>query len=178
MEVERVWSKTNTHALDNAVKALLEEERGQYDSKFRTVLSYVTLIGASVLLLSATLWYFWRRRNKRIIAEKERELAELEEMLSDATEEVIELAKKNGSTKALRFKGENPLRLHKTIPPLPCCGRRFGHLHPLRISPAASQSVPALLRLASWYHGVCAQIRQSRSRSCFPRDSSVSPRRI
>ena len=55
MEVEREWSKTNTHALDNAVKALLEEERGQYDSKFRTVLSYVTIIGASVLLLSAML---------------------------------------------------------------------------------------------------------------------------
>ncbi len=86
IEVERELTKTNTHALDNAVKALLEEERGQYDSKFRTTLSYVMIIGASVILLTLLLWYFWRKRNKRIIAEKESELAALEEKLSDAAE--------------------------------------------------------------------------------------------
>lgn len=103
IEVERELTKTNTHALDNAVKALLEEERGQYDSKFRTTLSYVMIIGASVILLTLLLWYFWRKRNKRIIAEKDSELATLEEKLSDAAIEVIELAKKNDDAFLIRF---------------------------------------------------------------------------
>lgn len=103
IELEKELNAANTNALDNAVRALLEEERGQSNSRVSAIILTVILIGA-LLILSATLFgYFWRKRNKRIIAEKENEVAELEGKLSDAAKEVIELARKNDDAFLIRF---------------------------------------------------------------------------
>jgi DNA-binding CsgD family transcriptional regulator len=71
--------------------------------RFRVTLFYIAISAAAFILLTLLLWYSWRKRNKKIIAEKESEVAELEGKLSDAAKEVIALAKKNDDAFLVRF---------------------------------------------------------------------------
>ena len=50
MELEEELSTTNVNALDNAVQALLENERQQQSTQFRSTLLLVGIIAAVVLL--------------------------------------------------------------------------------------------------------------------------------
>src|SRR5690554_6643122 len=103
MELEEELSTTNVNALDNAVQALLENERQQQSTQFRSTLLLVGIIAAVVLLAALAWWLNRVKKHKKFLLEKENEIEGLQKKVIDATKEVIELAKNNDDSFLIRF---------------------------------------------------------------------------
>ena len=106
--MEAELSQTNANALDNAVLSLLEDERMKQSSRYRSTLFRWGIALTLALLIVFTWWVHRSRRHKKHLLQKESEIEELQKKVSDATKEVIELAKNNDDSFLVRFDELNP----------------------------------------------------------------------
>jgi len=121
MAIENELTESENEALEHAIKILFAEERQQQASKHQKTLLYVGIAAAIMILLASAGWFIWDKRNKKLVAEKENEVTELQEKLNVSAEELYHLAKDNDSSFLLRFSEiyseftQNLFRLHPDL---------------------------------------------------------------
>lgn len=103
MEISDELTLSKNEATEKAMQILMDEEHRYVRKNLRQTVIVTVAFIIIYFIVTYRIWTRWRRKKRRMLAAKEKEVSELKCKLGDSFEEVIKLAKENDSTFLSRF---------------------------------------------------------------------------